>query len=256
MTTRPCILCIGGHDPTGGAGIQADIETVTALGARAVTLVTCLTAQDTRNVQGLFATAEDDFRRQRDILLADVAPDAVKIGVLGSPLIAVAIADWLDHFSGPVVLDPVLAAGGGTPLATADLTQRLRTDILPQTTLVTPNRAELRQLAGADDEATAAQQLLSQGADGVLVTGADEAATDQVSNTLYRHGVANTAWQWPRLPNTYHGSGCTLASACATHLALGDDLEAAAAAAQTFTWKSLADAESVGAGQWLPRRWR
>ena len=128
--------------------------------------------------------------------------------------------------------------------------------ILPSATLITPNRAELRLLTGTNDEELAVQQLLRRAAAGVLVTGADEATTDQVTNLLYRRGVAQTTWHWPRLPNTYHGSGCTLASACATRLAFGDDLEAAAAAAQSFTWESLARAEAVGAGQLLPRRFR
>lgn len=254
MTARPCILCIGGHDPTGGAGIQADIETVNALGARAVALVSCLTAQDTSNVVALLATPEDAFRRQRDVLLADIEPDAVKIGVLGSPQLVAAVAEWLAGFAGPVVVDPVVAAGGGTRLSTTELMGQICDRILPRAALVTPNRAELRQLAGTDDEETGAAQLLRRGTGGVLVTGADEATTDQVTNLLYRRGAAPTAWFWPRLPNTYHGSGCTLASACATRLAFGDDFEAAAATAQAFTWESLASAEAVGAGQLLPRR--
>lgn len=256
MNSRPCVLCIGGHDPTGGAGLQADIETVTALGARACTLVTCLTAQDTHNVRAILSTPGDAFRTQRDTLLGDIQPHAVKIGVLGSTAVAGAVIEWLDGFDGPVVFDPVIAAGGGTRLASAAMTRLLREAMVPRATLITPNRAELRQLADCADEAVAITRLLATRRPAVLVTGADEAADDQVTNALYRRDFATTYWHWPLLPNRFHGSGCTLASACAARLAFGDDVEAAAATAQSFTWQSLAVAEPVGSGQQLPVRLR
>lgn len=254
MIRTPTILCIGGHDPTGGAGIQADIETVNALGARPLTLVSCLTAQDTGNVYQLLPTPRDAFVRQCDALLGDIRPDAIKIGVLGSAEVAQATAGLLIGFDGPVVLDPVLAAGGGFGLAVDGLIETIRRQILPWATLLTPNRAELRRLANDDNETSALAALLADGPAAILVTGADEAEDEQVSNTLYQRNHTAQTWQWPRLPQVYHGSGCTLASACAARLALGDPLVEAVEAAQQFTWQALNAAEPVGRGQWLPRR--
>jgi len=257
MDERPGVLCIGGHDPTGGAGIQADVETLSALGVRAFTLVTCLTAQDTRNVAAVLPTPATDFRRQYDTLMADVRPEAIKIGLLGSVEIAGLLGEWLIDFAGPIVLDPVLRAGGGEPLAGEALQRCLLEGLVPRSTLLTPNRAELTQLSRCVETQAAAQSLLEIGANGVLVTGADAAAAqhhDQVSNTLYTSHGAPQTWNWPRLPHVYHGSGCTLASACAAGLALGKPLTDAVAYAQDFTWKALVQAGRPGTGQHLPYR--
>jgi hydroxymethylpyrimidine/phosphomethylpyrimidine kinase len=256
--TRPIVLCIGGHDPTGGAGLQADIETVNAVGGRAVTLVSCLTAQDTGNVAALWQNPVEQLRVQADTLLADIRPDAVKIGLLGSPEAAAMVAERVGGMDLPVVLDPVLAAGGGRPLAAESLVAVLRSKLLPHCTLLTPNRAEATRLGGHErcDDAVAA--LLKAGAGAVLVTGADSAAEradDVVINRLYRDDAAPRHWTWPRLAATYHGSGCTLASACATLIALGTPIESAVEQAQAFTWKALRAAEAPGQGQPLPGRW-
>jgi hydroxymethylpyrimidine/phosphomethylpyrimidine kinase len=257
MDRLPTVLCIGGHDPTGGAGLQADIETLAAHRVRAFTLVTCLTAQDTRNVQAIWSTPIDAFRHQARALLGDVRPDAIKIGLLGSREIAVAAAEIAAGLDAPMVLDPVLAAGGGAQLSDTPLIDALRAGLLPQARLVLPNRAELFRLAAADEETAAAREVLARGAAAVLVTGADAAAgsgDDQVSNTLYTANMPPREWNWPRLPGVYHGSGCTLASACAAALACGTPLEQAVDAAQRFTLRALEQAEAVGAAQRLPTR--
>ncbi len=257
MDQRPGVLCIGGHDPTGGAGLHADIETLQALGARTYGLVTCLTAQDTHNVVELTPTPAAVFRQQRDTLLADIRPDAIKIGLLGSVEIATAVGELLADFEGPIVLDPILRAGGGRSLSTEELIAQLREELLPRCHLLTPNQAELAQLTECADIETAAERLLQRGARGVLVTGADaaeHAQQDQVSNTLYRPGHSPQTWNWPHLPHVYHGSGCTLASACAARLAAGVSLVDAAEAAQRFTWDALRRAERPGHGQHLPTR--
>ena len=254
MKRPPRILCIGGHDPTGGAGIQADIETVTALGCRALTLVTALTAQDTRNIVAIRPTPAEFFTLQFETLLHDIRPDAIKIGLVGSNDLVAAIRGQLQVFDGPIVLDPVLAAGGGFDLDRTDLAGAICAHLLPLCTLATPNMAEARRLAGCEDIDQAAQAMLQTGIGAVLVTGADEAGGDQVTNQLFRTGDKPQVFTWPRLPNRYHGSGCTLASACAARLALGDDPASAAAAAQAFTWRALDRAAKVGADQWLPRR--
>jgi hydroxymethylpyrimidine/phosphomethylpyrimidine kinase len=254
MTHLPLILCIGGQDPTGGAGIQADIETVTALGGQAMTLVTALTAQDSRNIRSILPTPAAFFSAQMDTLLTDIRPDAVKIGLLGSLELISVLQRALQGFDGPVVLDPVLAAGGGFDLDGDGLAAAIRSQMLPLSTLVTPNRAEARRLGGSDDPMQAALALLQAGARAVLMTGADEADGNRVSNVLLTATGDEAAFSWPRLPHQYHGSGCTLASACATRLALGDDLHGAVAVAQEFTWQALDRATRPGGGQWLPGR--
>jgi len=254
MKPVPSILCIGGHDPTGGAGIQADIETVTALGGRALTLITTLTAQDTHNIASIQAVPAAFFGEQLDRLLADIRPDAIKIGLLGSAQLIPAIHDLLQDFHGPVVLDPVLAAGGGFDLDSNKLVEALVGRLLPLTSLLTPNRAEARRLTGNEDAGQAARALLQAGSSAVLMTGADEARGEQVINRLFSKGGQIRSFEWPLLPHVYHGSGCTLASACATRLALGDDLASAVEHAQRFTWDALKLARRPGGGQWLPER--
>jgi len=254
MKPVPSILCIGGHDPTGGAGIQADIETVTTLGGRALTLVTALTTQDTHDIASIQAAPAAFFGDQLDRLLGDIRPDAIKIGLLGSTELVPILQRLLQDFGGPVVLDPVLAAGGGFDLDGSDLADTLVTRLLPLASLVTPNRAEARRMAGCDDAEQAARVLLNAGDAAVLLTGADEAGGERVINRLFETGERTRTFEWPLLPHTYHGSGCTLASACATRLALGDDLVGAVEQAQRFTWQALKRASRPGGGQWLPGR--
>jgi hydroxymethylpyrimidine/phosphomethylpyrimidine kinase len=257
MDRLPSVLCIGGHDPTGGAGIQADIETLATHRVRAFTLVTCLTAQDTANVREIWPTPAAQFRRQRDTLLDDLTPDVVKIGLLGSAEVAAAVLEWIAAVDLPIVLDPVLAAGGGARLSDRRLLQTLRSGLLPKTRLAVPNRAELSALSAARAEPDAAAELLSLGTQAVLVTGADAASaqgSDQVTNTLYTRADPTRSWNWPLLPGVYHGSGCTLASACAAGLAQGKPLHEAVRSAQDFTWQALQRAEDLGRAQHLPTR--
>ena len=254
MNTFPSILCIGGQDPTGGAGIQADIETVTALGGHALTLATALTAQDSQDIVAVHPTSAEFFSTQLQTLLGDIRPTTVKIGLLGSIELVPVLATLLQGFDGPVVLDPVLAAGGGFDLDRAGLGRAVVAELMPQTTLVTPNRAEARRLSGCSEPDQAARWLLQAGAEAVLMTGADEAEGNRVINRLFTAEGREKSFEWPRLPHLYHGSGCTLASACATRLALGDDLATATERAQQFTWQALRRASRPGSGQWLPRR--
>jgi hydroxymethylpyrimidine/phosphomethylpyrimidine kinase len=254
MTSCPRILCIGGLDPTGGAGIQADIETISALGGQAMTLVTALTVQDTRDIYALHPTPIGFFKDQLAVLMRDIRPDAVKIGLIGSNDLVPLLSGLMRAFEGPVVLDPVLAAGGGYDLDRGEIAALIADQLLPWTTLITPNRAEARRLSGQQDAARAAQALLRTGAGAILLTGADEASGDLVENQLFTADGGVEAFAWPRLARQYHGSGCTLASACAIRLALGDDLRDAVQEAQRFAWHALERGTPAGAGQWLPRR--
>ncbi len=249
----PVVLCLSGHDPIGGAGIQADIETLAALGCHAATAVTCLTVQDTRDVTRLVPTPVELLAAQIAAVRGDLRLAAVKVGLVGDAALARLIADLAGDLAVPLVLDPVLAAGGGRDLGDGAI-ERAVAGLSSLARLATPNRAEARRLTGRPDPDAAARALLESGCAAVLLTGADEAAGAEVVNRLYVPDEAPRDFVWPRLPGSFHGSGCTLASACAGLLARGEPLAAAVEAAQVFTWQTLARAHAPGRGQQLPRR--
>ena len=255
----PIVLTFAASDPSGGAGMQADLLTLASMGCHPLSVITALTVQDTAGVEGVLPIDADWVADQARCLLEDMPVDAFKIGVLGSVENIAAIAEIVsDYPDVPLILDPVLASGRGDELATEEMTHALRELLLPQTTLVTPNSLEVRRLAeGEDDEELSieacALRLIEAGCEYVLVTGTHE-NTPQVINTLYsKDGVVRTD-TWPRLPGTYHGSGCTLASAIAAMLANGLDLTDAVREAQDYTWHTLQKAYRPGMGQHLPDR--
>ena len=256
-SSPPIVLSFAASDPTGGAGIQADILTIAALGCHPASVITALTAQDTRGVESMLAIEPAWVERQALRLLADLRVAAFKLGVLGSARNAEAIARILGaHAGAPVVLDPVLASGRGDALADADTLRAIREALLPVTTVLTPNSLEARRLAGAAPDASldqCARELVAAGCKYVLVTGTHE-ATAQVVNTLYgTRGVVRED-RWERLPGSYHGSGCTLASALAALLARGRSVADAAREAEAYTWQALAAGFRPGKGQALPQR--
>ncbi len=252
--TAPIVLSIAGHDPCGGAGIQADIEAIAAGGGRAATVISCLTIQDTSNVYGVAPTPVELMEQQANSVLSDLPVAVIKIGLLGSAETAAHVAALIqDHPSIPVVLDPVLAAGGGSELASQDLIRVLRTQIMPRVLLATPNSVEARRLTGEENLEQAAQQLLDLGCKNVLLTGTHEPGGNVV-NRLYSSDCETVSWRWPRLEGEYHGSGCTLASAVAVRLARGLSMRQAVERAQRYTWEALSEAERPGRGQALPTR--
>ncbi len=250
----PAVLCLSGLDPSGGAGLQADIEALAAMGAHACPVATVLTVQDTRTVHRLTPLPPEAVLEQAQAVLADIPVAAVKIGLLGSAALAEAVHELLRrHPELPVVLDPVLASGDGTPLVDVELVAALRR-MLPQVTLLTPNAAEARRLAPEAEGADACgQALLAEGARFVLITGADEAG-ETVVNRLYGNRRCLERYEWSRLPHGYHGSGCTLAAAVAGLLAQGLEPYRAVAEAQEYTWQALRHATRPGRGQYLPNR--
>ncbi len=252
--TRPIVLSISGHDPSGGAGIQADIETLNALGCYPTSVITCLTTQDSSNVHRLTPLPPAGIREQAETILADLPVRAIKIGLIGSAGIAKMLASLLsEHTHIPVILDPVLATGGGTDLASDQLLKSILEQLLPLTAISTPNSEEARRLACMQSLPQCADRLLQQGCESVLITGTHE-ASDNVTNTLYRRGIPTIDWNWPRLPHSYHGSGCTLASAIAAGLAKGLSIEESAAQAQKYTWNALQQGWRPGKGQHVPDR--
>jgi len=258
----PVVLTFAASDPSCGAGLQADLLTLASMGCHPLSVVTALTVQDTLGVEGVMPIDADWVSDQARQLLEDVRVDAFKLGVLGSLENIAAIAEIVSDYPDiPLVLDPVLASGRGDELASADMMRAIRELLLPQTTLVTPNSPEARRLADIDDDednddtplSECAARLIAQGCEYVLVTGTHE-PTPKVVNTLYgRSGVVRTD-TWPRLPDTYHGSGCTLASAIAAMLANGLDIGDAVREAQDYTWNTLKKAYRPGMGQWIPDR--
>ena len=252
--SRPTVLCFSGHDPSGGAGVQADIETIVSHRCHAASLITCLTEQDSRNVKRLLPQKPEDLISQAHTVLSDFEVAAIKIGLIGSHEIAEAIAQLLqEHPRIPVVLDPVLAAGGGTDMASRQLLTAIIEQLLPLTTLITPNSQEARRLTGHEDLADCGKSLQHYGADYVLITGSHE-DTEQVENRLWMPDGASETFHWQRLPHSYHGSGCTLASAIAALLAQGVDMFSAISEAQDYTWQSLEAAYRPGQGQFNPER--
>ena len=256
----PIVLTFAASDPSGGAGLQADILTLASMGCHPLSVVTAITVQDTAGVEGILAMDADWVADQARCLLEDMPVDAIKIGVMGSVENIAAIAEIVsDYPDVPLILDPVLASGRGDELATEEMTRALRELILPQTTIITPNSIEARRLAdvdGDDDERTlaaCAERLVAAGCEYVLITGTHE-PTPQVVNTLYAKSGVVRSDAWQRLTGSYHGSGCTLASAAAAYLARGRDVPDAVREAQDFTWKALAAGFKSGAGQMLPNR--
>jgi len=255
----PIVLAFAASDPSGGAGLQADLLTLASMGCHPLSVVTAITVQDTLGVEGLQAMDSEWVADQARCVLEDMPVDAFKIGVLGSVDNITAIAEVLsDYPDVPLVLDPVLASGRGDALATDDMTAAIRALLLPHATIVTPNSIEARRLADVDDDdpaslAQCAERLLAAGAEYVLVTGTHE-PTPEVVNTLYGRGGAVRSDAWARLPGSYHGSGCTLASAIAAMLANGLAPADAVREAQEYTWQTLKRAYRPGMGQFLPDR--
>ncbi|MDD4913686.1 MAG: hydroxymethylpyrimidine/phosphomethylpyrimidine kinase [Methylococcales bacterium] len=254
MTDKPIVLSFSGHDPSGGAGIQADIETMLSHRCHSCSVITALTEQDSRNVKKLLPQNPQDIVQQALTLLADFQVSAIKIGLIGHADTAQAIRQiLLQHPRIPVVLDPVLAAGGGAALADRQLREAIVDLLLPLTTVLTPNSQEARQLAEQDDLAVCGRSLQAAGAEFVLITGSHE-TTEQVHNQLFTPENKIQVFNWERLPHSYHGSGCTLASAIAALMARGLDAFTAIGEAQDYTWQSLETAYRPGNGQHNPDR--
>jgi hydroxymethylpyrimidine/phosphomethylpyrimidine kinase len=239
----PLVLTFAASDPTGGAGLQADLLTIAALGCHPLSVLTAVTVQDTRGVERIEALRAELVTQQARALLAESKVAAFKVGVLGSAENARAIAGIArEHANVPLVLDPVLASGRGDPLASEEAIWTL----VPQASVVTPNTLEAERLGGHHG-------LLERGCRYVLVTGTHD-ETSEVVNRLYDARGLVREDRWPRLPGSYHGSGCTLASAIAAALAKGRAVPQAVREAQEFTWRALEAAFSSGAGQSTPNR--
>jgi len=255
----PIVLSFAATDPTGGAGIQADLLTLSSMGCHALTVVTAITVQDTAGVEDVLPIEADWVSDQARVLLEDMPVAAFKIGLVGSVENCAAIAEVVsDYPDVPLILDPVLASGRGDEMATEEMIEAMREMLIPQTTIITPNSLEARRLAddGGDEERSledCAKRILEMGCEYVLITGTHE-NTPQVINTLYGQQGVIRSDSWQRLPGSYHGSGCTLASAIAATLANGLDIPEAVREAQEYTWQTLNAGFRPGMGQHIPDR--
>lgn len=250
----PIALTIAGSDSGGGAGIQADLKTFSALGTYGASVITALTAQNTRAVTAIHEAPAGIVHAQIRAVLDDLDVAAVKIGMLFSPAIVEAVASALQGWDGPVVLDPVMVAKSGDALLRDEAVEALRTNLLPRASLLTPNLPEAAQLLGeapaASEEEAAAQgrRLWQLGCDAVLMKGG-HGAGERLVDFLVRADGSIRRFETQRIAtkNT-HGTGCTLSSAIAAQLAHGMALEDAVETAQAFTHEAIRAAENLDVG--------
>jgi hydroxymethylpyrimidine/phosphomethylpyrimidine kinase len=259
----PSVMTFAATDPSSGAGLQADILTFASIGCHPLSVVTGITVQDTVGVENMMTFDADWIDEQARTILEDMQVMAFKIGMIGSvenvAVIAEIVADYPDV---PLLIDPVLSSGRGDELANDNVQEAMLDLLIPQATLITPNSIEARRLAFYNDDSDEAEnasldesalRLLDIGSEYVLITGTHE-RTAEVTNTLYGADGLIKAYNWERLPGSYHGSGCTLTSAIAACIAHGLSMEEAILEAQEYTWKTLKAAFRPGMGQYIPDR--
>ena len=264
QTSPPTVLIIAGLDPSGGAGLCADIQATTACRVHPMPVATVITAQSLRRVARVDALEPALISEQIAVALEDIQPSAVKIGALGTGPVAEAVGQALDTMVGPdtpVVLDPVLVATSGDALGDASLPAVMRSALIPRATLITPNADELHALSTADSDDARARSLVTSHEQYVLATGlvragerapgSDDATVED--RLIGRDGVVATH-RSPRLPGEFHGSGCSLAAYCAAHLALGKSMHVAVADAHRDAGRALARALDFGFDVRVPAR--
>jgi hydroxymethylpyrimidine/phosphomethylpyrimidine kinase len=248
------VLTIAGSDSGGGAGIQADLKTMLAHGVHGMSVITAVTAQNSVGVQGVWSLPAEAVAAQFRSVVDDIGVDAVKIGMLGTAATCALVADLLTTLPAgvPVVLDPVAVSKHGDPLIDADAMDAMRTLLFPLATVATPNLDEAQALVGPEgdgqtDQALLAHALLELGPAWVLVKGGH--ADGDPTDVLVTRGRDDQTFTVARDDNAHtHGTGCTLASAVAARLALGDDVPAAVATAKAYVTGAIAGGFALGAG--------
>jgi len=246
------VLIIAGSDSGGGAGIQADIKAVTVMGGYAATAITAITVQNTLGVHGVHPLPLDLIEAQARAVLDDIGADAIKTGMLGSVEVVERVAAILATTDTPAVVDPVMVAKGGAALLDRNAVEAVRTLMIPRATLLTPNAPEAEALTGIvvvdlDGQRRAGEALLALGAGAVLMKGGHVDGETVVDLLLTPRG--ETLLEGLRMDTTStHGTGCTLASACAAGLALGKPLEVAVAEAWAYVAEAIRRAPGLGRG--------
>ncbi|HJN95264.1 MAG: hydroxymethylpyrimidine/phosphomethylpyrimidine kinase [Gammaproteobacteria bacterium] len=255
IASKPSVMCFSGLDPTGGAGLQADIETLFSIGCHCAPIATALTVQNTQNAISMTATEPALLVQQARAILEDMSIQCFKVGLVGSVESIEVLHTLIKDYPGiPVVVDPIAIAGGGYEFGGTEVLEATRDLLLPLATVMTPNTDEIRVLAPTADTLDAcANELLDLGCQHLLLTGT-HAQTEGVINRLYSIHQDIALFNWPRLEHSYHGSGCTLAAAIAGYLAHKLNIHDAIQQAQRFTWESLSHGYRMGFGQHLPNR--
>ena len=260
IKSPPKVMTFSATDPTGGAGLQADILTISSLGCHPVSIATGFTVQDTIGVNKLISIDSELVNEQARLILEDMEVGIFKLGILGSKenisVVAEIISDYPDI---PLIIDPVLASGRGDEFTDIEARNMMMELLFPKSLLITPNSLEARRLVGNEEEIedlpieVCANRLKEIVCENILITGTHE-STEKVINTLYSSSNQIIPYHWDRLPGIYHGSGCTLTSAISAYYALGLSIGEAIEEAQYFTWQTLNNVFKPGKGQLIPNR--
>ena len=260
IKSPPNIMTFSATDPTGGAGLQADILTISSLGCHPVSIATGFTVQDTIGVNKLIPIDSDLLNDQARLILEDMEVEIFKLGLLGSKENVATIAEIISDYPDiPLIIDPVLASGRGDEFVDIEARKMMMDLLFPESLLITPNSLEARQLVRDETEGlelpieTCVDRLKEMGCENILITGSHE-NTENVINTLYSSSNQIIPYHWDRLPGSYHGSGCTLAAAISAYYALGLSIGEAVEEAQYFTWHALKNGFKPGMGQLIPNR--
>tara|TARA_Y100000590_G_scaffold71314_1_gene78321 strand:- start:190 stop:960 length:771 start_codon:yes stop_codon:yes gene_type:complete len=245
----PVILTIGGYDPTGGAGVTADIETITSLRCHPITLITCLTSQNTKKFDLIEPVNIDVFISQADLLLSDFKIDVIKIGALANDKIVEETKRILNKLKDTkIVIDPVIETTTGGLLTNKPTLQALKELIFPMAYLLTPNLAEAKVLSGKDDLNQIVEELSSVSSNYLLIKDIDKSNKEIVSH-LYSNKELKKSWSTPKIPGSFHGTGCHLASSISCFLAHSKSLEESIELGQKNTIKAINGSVKLGKGQ-------
>lgn len=247
---RPVALTIAGSDPSGGAGIQADLKTFHQFGVYGEAVITLLTVQNTRRVSRVEILDPALVREQIEAVLEDIPPQAIKTGALGNARVIAAVAEFA--FAAPLVVDPVMISKHGAPLIAQEAVQALRRQLLPRAALVTPNLPEAEALSGVpvssiDDARRAGAAILAMGPRAVLIKGGHFA--DSANDLLLTAAGVERIYPGARIDTRHtHGTGCTYSAAIAAELAKGADLADAVARAKAFIAEAIRSNPGMGGG--------
>ncbi len=251
--SAPIVLTVAGSDPSGGAGVQADLKTIHQLGGYGAAVPTLITAQSTQGVDEVELLSADLVRVQLASLLADMEPRAAKTGALGSRAIVDVLGSVMEASDFPWVVDPVWLPSRGRPLSKGDIVDAYKEVVLPRAALVTPNAQEASLLAEMPvrtlaEGVQAAKRIAELGAAAVLVKGGHLKGEAEGTDVLLHEGRVSELAPSDRVPGQFHGTGCALSAAIATRMALGDDIPTAVAIAKRWLTGALRHAFAVGRG--------
>tara|TARA_B100000795_G_scaffold7406_1_gene5410 strand:+ start:2430 stop:3260 length:831 start_codon:yes stop_codon:yes gene_type:complete len=260
MKSPPKVMTFSATDPTGGAGLQADVLTISSLRCHPVSIATGFTVQDTNGVKKLIPINSELVNDQARLILADTKVEIFKLGLLSSKENIVTIAEIISDYPDiPLVIDPVLASGRGDEFSDIEARHLMMELLFPKSLLITPNSIEARRFSTNKEEISdvsiqvCVDRFKEMGCENILITGTHE-NTENVINTLYSASNLIIPYHWDRLPGNYHGSGCTLTAAICAYYALGLSIGEAIEEAQNFTWQTLRSGFKIGTGQLIPNR--